>query len=180
MRSSEPHNPFYLLLLLASVLFAATALAYALVPSLEEKAAEAGQVPPQSAFRDALRTDGWQWLLYEVGAMILFGVLSMGLDRLRILKKERERGNEEAYRTGQAPAKMAAKETAMIELTEQQRQALNGSEQPPVVLDPQTGQEYLLIRREIYEQVRGILKPYNRGWEDDPDMDAYEQYRKKP
>ena len=90
MRSSEPHNPFYLLLLLASVLFAATALGYALVPSLEEKAVEAGQVPPQSAFRDALRTDGWKWLLYEVGAMILFGVLSMGLDRLRSLKKERE------------------------------------------------------------------------------------------
>ncbi len=92
MRSSEPHNPFYLLLLLASVLFAATALAYALVPSLEEKAVEAGQVPPQSAFRDALRADGWQWLLYEVAAMILFGVLSMGLDRLRSLKKEREAG----------------------------------------------------------------------------------------
>src|SRR5438094_9185839 len=92
MRSSEPHNPFYLLLLLASVLFAATALAYALVPSLEEKAAEAGQVPPQSAFRDALRTDGWQWLLYDVGAMILFGVLSMGLDRLRILKRSGSEG----------------------------------------------------------------------------------------
>jgi len=57
MRSSEPHNPFYLLLLLASVLFAATAVAYALVPSLEEKAAEAGQGPHQSAFRDALRKD---------------------------------------------------------------------------------------------------------------------------
>jgi len=180
MNQSEPRNPFYLLLLLASLLFAATALAYALVPSLEENAIEAGQVPPQSAFRDALRTDGWQWLLYEVGAMILFGALSMGLDRLRSLKKERTRSNEEAYRTGQAPAKKAAKEAAMIELTEQQRQALNGSEQPPVVLDPQTGQEYLLIRREIYEQVRGVLKSTNRGWEDDPEMDAYEQYRKKP
>ena len=89
MRSNEPHNPFYLLLLLASVLFAATALAYALVPSLEEKAVEAGQIPPQSPFRDALRTDGWKWLFYEVGAMVLFGVLSMGLDRLRSLKKER-------------------------------------------------------------------------------------------
>jgi hypothetical protein len=180
MSSSEPRNPFYLLLLLASLLFVATALAYALVPSLEENAIEAGQVPPQSAFRDALRTDGWQWLLYEVGAMILFGVLSMGLDRLRSLKKERARSIEEPFRTEQAPAKMAAKEAVMIELSEQQRQALNGSEQPPVVLDPQTGQEYLLIRREIYEQVRSVLKSTNRGWEDDPEMDAYEQYRKKP
>ena len=32
----------------------------------------------------------------------------------------------------------------------------------------------------ILEQVRGILKPFNRGWEDEPDTDAYEQYRKKP
>jgi hypothetical protein len=88
MSSSEPRNPFYLLLLMASLLFAATALAYALVPSLEENAIAAGQVPPQSAFRDAIRTDGWLWLLYEVGAMILLGVLSMGLDRLRSFKKE--------------------------------------------------------------------------------------------
>lgn len=76
-----------MLLLLASVLFVGTALAYALVPSLEEKAIEAGQAPPQSAFRDALRTDGWRWLLYELGAMIVFGLLSMGLDRLRSLKQ---------------------------------------------------------------------------------------------
>ena len=93
MSSSEPRNPFYLLLLLASLLFVATALAYALVPSLEEKAIEAGQAPPQSAFRDALRTDGLQWLLYELSAMILFAALSMGLDRLRSLKKEGSQSN---------------------------------------------------------------------------------------
>jgi hypothetical protein len=67
----------------------------------------------------------------------------------------------------------------MIELKEDQLQALDGQEQPPVAVDPRTGQEYLLIRREIYEQVRGILKPYGRAW-DDPEMDVYEQYRKKP
>src|SRR5438132_558788 len=64
---------------------------YALVPSLEEKAIEAGQAPPQSAFRDALRTDGWQWLLYELSAMILFAALSMGLDRLRSLKDKKQK-----------------------------------------------------------------------------------------
>jgi len=180
MSPSEPRNPFYLLLLLASLLFVGTALAYALVPSLEEKAIEAGQAPPDSPFREALRTDGWQWLLYELGAMILFAALSMGLDRLRSLKKEQAPGNEEAYRVGQAPARMATKEAVMIELTEQQQRALNESEQPPLVVDPKTGHEYRLIRQEIYEQVRGILKPYNLGWEDDPEMDAYEQYRKKP
>ena len=78
-----------MLLLLASVLFVGTALAYALVPSLEEKAAEAGQVPPQSAFREALRSHGWRWLLYEVAAIVVLSALCMGLDRLRSLKKER-------------------------------------------------------------------------------------------
>jgi hypothetical protein len=89
MSNSEPRNPFYMLLLLANVLFVGTALAYALVPSLEEKAAEAGRVPPQSTFREALRSDGWRWLLYEVGAIVVLSVLCMGLDRLRSLKKER-------------------------------------------------------------------------------------------
>ena len=58
----------------------------------------------------------------------------------------------------------------MIQLTQEQVAALNASEQPPVAGDPQTGQEYLLIRREVYELVRGTLKPYGRGW-DDPDDD---------
>jgi hypothetical protein len=85
---SEPRNPFYLLLLVASLLFVVTALAYAIVPVLEQNAADAGQPAPASAWRDALRSDGWVWLLYEVAAMILLGFLSMALDRLRSLKKE--------------------------------------------------------------------------------------------
>ncbi len=89
MAEPEPRNPFYILLLLASLLFAVTALAYAVVPTLEQRAAEAGRPPAASPLRDALRQDGWKWLLYEVAAMILFGLLSMGLDRLRSLKKER-------------------------------------------------------------------------------------------
>jgi hypothetical protein len=88
MPQAEPRNPFYLLLLLASLLFVVTALAYGVVPILEEKAAEAGNPPPPSPFRDALRGEGWKWLIYEVAAMALFGFLSMALDRLRSLKKE--------------------------------------------------------------------------------------------
>jgi hypothetical protein len=72
-----------------------------------------------------------------------------------------------------------APEVAMIELTDNQQKALDGPEQPPVLVDPRTGQKYRLIRQEIYEQVRGILKPFNKGWEDDPEMDAYERFRKK-
>ncbi len=87
--SSEPRNPFYLLLLLSSLVFVLTALACAVVPVLEEKAKEAGEIPPPSSFRDALRTDGIKWLLYEVVVMMIFGLASMGLDRWRRYKKER-------------------------------------------------------------------------------------------
>jgi hypothetical protein len=58
----------------------------------------------------------------------------------------------------------------MIQLREDQLQALDASKQPPVAVDPRTGQEYLLIRRDIYEKVRGFLKPLGRAW-DDPDDD---------
>src|SRR5438309_8026441 len=85
----EPRNPFYFLLLIASLLFVVTALAYALVPVLEEKARDAGQAPPPSPWRDALRERGWQWMLIEVAVMIVLGLGSMGLDRLRRLQKER-------------------------------------------------------------------------------------------
>jgi type II secretory pathway component PulF len=90
MPQSEPRNPFYFLLLLVSLLFVITALAYAVVPVLEEKAVQAGQPPPSSPFRDALRNDGWIWLLAQVAGIIFFSFLSMGLDRLRSLRKERQ------------------------------------------------------------------------------------------
>jgi hypothetical protein len=89
MTSTEPRNPLYLLLLLASLLFVATALAYAVVPVLEQKATDAGQPPPPSEFRDALRNDGWRWLLYEVGAVVVLSIASMTVDRLRTLQKQR-------------------------------------------------------------------------------------------
>ena len=89
MTTSEPRNPLYLLLLLASLLFVANALAYAVVPVLEQKATDAGQPPPPSEFRDALRKDGWRWLLYEVGAVVVLSVASMAVDQLRTLQKQR-------------------------------------------------------------------------------------------
>jgi hypothetical protein len=85
----EPRNPFYFLLLIASAVFAITAVAYALVPILVEKAKDAGADVPPSAWRQSLNDNGGTWLLCELGAMILFGLLSMGLDRLRRLQKER-------------------------------------------------------------------------------------------
>lgn len=75
-------NPFYILLIIVSFAFVITALAYAIIPVLEQKASEAGQQPPPAAWRDALRSDGWVWLLGLGSAVCLLGVLSMGYDRL--------------------------------------------------------------------------------------------------
>lgn len=68
----------------------------------------------------------------------------------------------------------------MIELTQEQLRELDAPPKPAVAVDLRTGQEYLLIKREVYDLLRGILKPFNKGVEDDPEMDVYEQYRKKP
>src|SRR5262245_46632270 len=84
----EPRNPFYILLILVSLGFVVTALAYAIVPILEQKATDAGNPPPPSPFRDSLRSDGWLWLIYEGAAITILGLVSMGYDRLlRALKR---------------------------------------------------------------------------------------------
>lgn len=75
---TEPANPFYRLLLIVSFLFVVTCLAYALVP-----------LPDQPRW---LQTYGWQILLIEVGGIILFGLLSMALDRVRILQEQAQGG----------------------------------------------------------------------------------------
>jgi hypothetical protein len=63
------------------------------------------------------------------------------------------------------------KENAMIELTPEQTKALDAPVQPVTVVDPRTGQEYLLIRREIYDKVRLMLKPFGRNWDNPADDD---------
>ena len=72
----------------------------------------------------------------------------------------------------------------MIELNEEQQRALREAEKPegggPLeVVDPATQQAFVLIRKEVYELVRKIIDgPNRRGW-DDPELDVYEQFRKK-
>ncbi|HEY7331135.1 MAG TPA: hypothetical protein VH592_26100 [Gemmataceae bacterium] len=63
----------------------------------------------------------------------------------------------------------------MIELHEDQLQSLDAPEQPPVAIDPRTGQEYFLIRREIYEKVRSFLKPLGRAWDNPADDDLIQE-----
>jgi hypothetical protein len=52
----------------------------------------------------------------------------------------------------------------MIELTEEQRRELERPE--PIAVDPQTKEEYVLVRRDVYARLKSAL--------DDPDpRDAY-------
>ena len=39
------------------------------------------------------------------------------------------------------------------------------------MVDPRTGQQYRLIKEEIYQLVRGTLRPLRRGWDDPADDD---------
>ncbi len=80
---AEPRNWFFTLLIPVSVLFIVTALAVAIVPVLEEKAAQAGMDTPPSAFRTALREDGWKWLLGQLAVVVVLSIAAMIWDRIR-------------------------------------------------------------------------------------------------
>ena len=45
----------------------------------------------------------------------------------------------------------------MIELTEQERQAVKGAE-PPRLVDPDTNETYVILRASIYDRLRPILE----------------------
>lgn len=76
----------------------------------------------------------------------------------------------------------------MIELTPDQRRALQGMEVPRVA-DPDTHQTYVLVREEVYERLKGLLgddfhpseaypaidRAFAANW-DDPKMDDYDRY----
>jgi hypothetical protein len=54
-----------------------------------DKAEEAGADVPKEGFHQLIKRYGIWWVVYEVGALVVLSLLSMGLDRLRSLKKER-------------------------------------------------------------------------------------------
>ena len=79
----------------------------------------------------------------------------------------------------------------MFELTEQQRQELNNPE--PLAIDPATQQTYVLVRREVYQQMKALVEgsldireayplldavAAKEGWAD-PAMDIYNDFAKK-
>jgi len=77
----------------------------------------------------------------------------------------------------------------MIELTEEQRQALRHEEKPPRILDATTKTVYVLLPVDVYERLRGLLgdeddvratypaldRTFAEGWSD-PKMDDYDRY----
>jgi len=71
-------NPFYVLLLLASVLFVATTFGYLVSPSFRPPDGPNGATPSPAAWLDR---NGPLALGCEVAAMILSGLLAMATDR---------------------------------------------------------------------------------------------------
>src|SRR5262249_12279528 len=86
---AEPRNPFYALLLIAGLAFTVTVLALAVIPVWAKRWRDEGELPPVSPLNEALREHGLTLVLWEVAAVIVFGLASMGLDRVRRLRNER-------------------------------------------------------------------------------------------
>ncbi|HEV3255695.1 MAG TPA: hypothetical protein VG013_02325 [Gemmataceae bacterium] len=63
----------------------------------------------------------------------------------------------------------------MIELTEQQQGELQ-KRQPVEVRDPKTNEVYVLLRKDVYERVRRIVREVSEraDW-DDPAFDVYDR-----
>src|SRR5262245_18528163 len=66
------------------------------------------------------------------------------------------------------PGRMTQSEAVMIELTEQQRQAMEGPE-PLGVIDPQAQRTYVLVPTNLYERLTELL--YDSGSWTDEEMD---------
>jgi hypothetical protein len=79
----------------------------------------------------------------------------------------------------------------MIELTQQQRHAVAGAVSP-VLVDPETKQSYVLVRKEVFDRIQSLLYEDSEwtsdeqlrllgesgtraGW-DAPEMDVYDNY----
>jgi len=60
----------------------------------------------------------------------------------------------------------------MIELTPQQRQELTKSE--PLVIDPDTKETYVLVRKEVYERIRELLYDDSPWTDEEMDLLAAE------
>ena len=68
----------------------------------------------------------------------------------------------------------------MSELTPDQARALaNQGDDLPTVLNPQTKETFVLVRKDVFELMRKWAEPLNRGW-DDPALDVYNESSNQP
>jgi hypothetical protein len=99
-----------------------------------------------------------------VDVSLLRYMLSLSpLERLRLMEQH-ARDTQillEYGRRSRETAQLAAehcrwqRRQPVIELTEQQRQELSSPE--PVAIDPETGQAYVLVRKETYDRLKALL-----------------------
>ena len=59
----------------------------------------------------------------------------------------------------------------MIELTEEQAEALTTAEQPLFLVDPRTQEEFVLVRRDRFEAMQKWVASLKRRWDDPGDDD---------
>ncbi len=59
----------------------------------------------------------------------------------------------------------------MIELTHQQAEAVARAEQPPLVVDPRTQEEFILVRRDRFEAMQRWMSSLKRRWDNPADDD---------
>ena len=59
----------------------------------------------------------------------------------------------------------------MIEPTEEQATALPQAELPPLVVDPRTWEEFVLVRKDRFEAMQKWVASLKRRWDDPADDD---------
>jgi hypothetical protein len=59
----------------------------------------------------------------------------------------------------------------MIDLTEEQAEALTRAEQPPLVVNPRTQEEFVLVRKDRFEVMQKWVASLKRRWDDAGDDD---------
>jgi hypothetical protein len=59
----------------------------------------------------------------------------------------------------------------MIQLTEEPAEALTRAEQPPLVVDPRTQVEFVLVRRDRFQAMQKWIASPKRRWDDPGDDD---------
>ena len=59
----------------------------------------------------------------------------------------------------------------MIELTESQAEAVECAEQLPRVINPRTGEEFVLVPRDRFEAMQKWVASWKRRWDDPADDD---------